>query len=304
MICSTTLFGQTKNEWIRFDWHGENIFGKYYPKVAMSIPVKIEHLPYKFCAQFDLGATTTMIYGNSFKPFSVHYPSVLQKLDTTLAPHYHNGQKSYFLKSLNITLDKTTFSNRNIALINNFGDEIPEDSIHTPTQKLIGTIAPDLFQGKILVIDFVHNRLKTFDELPKQYAKAIFATAVIRKGRIKIPLSIGDSTYYVLFDTGSCIGDLLLDKETIQKFTDPNEAAENYLDGKSWGQTITFYAKTLKHSVLFKHKDLHIKKAIFSNQDIDVNFNQEEKIIGLIGPVLFSNNIIIIDYKKSRFGIL
>lgn len=245
-----------------------------------------------------------MIYENSFKPFSVKYPLVLQKLDTSINPYYLNGRKSYYLKNLNFKLDKTTFQNRNIALIPNFGDEIPNDSINTKIQKLIGTIAPDLFQGKILVIDFVHNRLKTFDKLPKQFNKANFVTAVIRKGRIKIPILIGDSIQYVMFDTGNCLGDLLLDKETIKKFTNQNAPTENYLDGKSWGQTITFYSKHLSNAVFFKNRNLNIKNAIFSNQDSDVQFNQEEKIIGLIGPVLFSKNIIIIDYKNSKFGVL
>jgi hypothetical protein len=304
IICSSSLFGQTKSDWINFDWHGETIFGKYYPKVAISIPMKIENLPYNFCGQFDLGATTTMIYENSFKPFSEKYPMVLQKLDTTINPYYLNGRKSYFIKNLNFKLDKTTFQDRNIALIPNFGDEIPNDSINSKVQKLIGTIAPDLFKGKILVIDFVHNRLKTFDKLPKQFKKANFVTAVIRKGRIKIPILIGDSIQYVMFDTGNCLGDLLLDKETIKKFTNQNEPTENYLDGKSWGQTITFYTKNLSNSVFFNNRNLNIKNAIFSNQDSDVQFNQEEKIIGLIGPILFSKNIIIIDYKNSKFGVL
>ena len=303
IICSSSLFGQTKSDWINFDWHGETIFGKYYPKVAISIPMKIENLPYNFCGQFDLGATTTMIYENSFKPFSEKYPMVLQKLDTTINPYYLNGRKSYFIKNLNFKLDKTTFQDRNIALIPNFGDEIPNDSINSKVQKLIGTIAPDLFKGKILVIDFVHNRLKTFDKLPKQFKKANFVTAVIRKGRIKIPILIGDSIQYVMFDTGNCLGDLLLDKETIKKFTNQNEPTENYLDGKSWGQTITFYTKNLSNSVFFNNRNLNIKNAIFSNQDSDVQFNQEEKIIGLIGPILFSKNIIIIDYKNSKFGV-
>ena len=144
----------------------------------------------------------------------------------------------------------------------------------------------------------------TFDKLPKQFKKANFVTAVIRKGRIKIPILIGDSIQYVMFDTGNCLGDLLLDKETIKKFTNQNEPTENYLDGKSWGQTITFYTKNLSNSVFFNNRNLNIKNAIFSNQDSDVQFNQEEKIIGLIGPILFSKNIIIIDYKNSKFGVL
>ncbi|MDP1814979.1 MAG: hypothetical protein Q8K92_11070 [Leadbetterella sp.] len=304
MVCSTSLFGQTKSDWINFDWHSEIIFGKYYPKVAISIPMKIENLPYNYCGQFDLGATTTMIYENSFKPFSLQYPMVLQKLDTTINPYYLNGRKSYFLKGLNIKLDKTTYRNRNIALIPGFGDEIPIDSINTKTQKLIGTIAPDLFQGKILVIDFVHNRLKTFDKLPKQYAKANFVNAVIRKGRIKIPILIGDSIQYVMFDTGNCLGDLLLDKETVKQFTDLNEAPQEFLNGNTWGQSVAYFYKKLTKAIYLNDKVLNLKKVQFSDQDSDVQFNKEEKIIGLIGPILFADNIIIVDYKNNKFGVL
>jgi hypothetical protein len=304
LICSTTLFGQPPSDWINFDWHGETIFGKYYPKVAMSVPLKIENLPYRFCGQLDLGATTTMIYENSFKPFSQKATWVLQKLDTSISPYYLNGRKCYFLKSLNFRLHQTSFLNRNIALVPNYGDEISIDSIHTASQKLIGTIAPDLFQDKILVIDFLHNRLATFDKLPKKYAKANFVRSIIRKGRIKIPLMIGDSTRYVLFDTGNCLGDLLLDKETIKEFTGQEEAPQEFLNGNTWGQSVAYFNKTLLQAIYLNGKKLNIEKAQFSDQDSDVQFNREEKIIGLIGPVLFANNIIIIDYKQSRFGVL
>lgn len=304
LFLSTALFGQAKSNWINFDWHGETIFGKYYPKVAMSIPLTIENLPYRFCGQLDLGATTTMIYENAFKPFSQKHPSVLQKLDTTIPPYYLNGRKSYFFKNLNLQLDKTNYLNRNIAFVPNYGDAISPDSIHTKSQKLIGTIAPDLFQGTFLVIDFLRNRLTTFNKLPEMYAKADFVKSIIRKGRIKIPLAIGDSILYVMFDTGNCLGDLLLDKETIQQFTDPHEAPQEFLNGSTWGQSVAYYNKNLTKTISINGKKLTIKKAQFSDQDSDVQFNKEEKIIGLIGPVLFANKIVIIDYQNSRFGIL
>jgi len=304
LVFSNTLFGQTKTNWIKFDWHSETIFGKYYPKVAMSIPLKIENLPYNFCGQLDLGATTTMIYENSFKPFSQKYPSVIQKLDTTISPYYLNGRKSYFLKNLKLQLDGISYLNRNVALIPNYGDEISADSINTKSQKLIGTIAPDLFQGKILVIDFLQNRLTTFDKLPQKYIKANFVSATIKKGRIKIPISIGKGTYYVMFDTGNCLGDLLLDKETIKQFTDLNELPQEFLNGNTWGQPVAYFNKKLSQKVYFNGQKLDLKKAQYSDQDSDVQFDIEEKIIGLIGPILFKDRVIIIDYINNRFGVL
>lgn len=304
LFCSTTTFAQTKSNWIHFDWHGETIFGTYYPKVAMSIPLKIEKLPYNFCGQLDLGATTTLLYENSFKAYLQKHPSVLQKIDSSIAPHYVNGRKSFFFNNFVLQLDQTLYLNQKIALVPNYGDEIPVDSVNTQSQKLIGTIAPDLFQGKILVIDFRANKLTTFDQLPKQFAKANFVPAMIRKGRVKIPFVIGDSTWYVLFDTGNCLGDLLLDKETIKLFTRQDEAPQEFLNGTTWGQPVIYYTKQLTKAIYFNGKNLALKKAQFSDQDSDVQFNKEEKIIGLIGPVLFADKVVIIDYKNNRFGVL
>lgn len=297
-------WGQANGKWIQFDWQGQDIFGKYYPKVAMSIPLTIENLPYSFCGQFDLAATRTMIYGNSFKAYSKMYPEVLQKLDSTAAPHYVNGMKGNTLKNLNIKLHKTSFTKRDIVLLPNFGDEIPADSVQTKSQKLMGTIAPDLFQGKILVIDFLQNRLTTFDKLPRKYSKANFVNTLSRKGRIKIPVEIDNNTHYLMFDTGNCLSDMLLDKESINILADRAEPAEEFLNGSTWGQDIAYYSKKVRVPIQFNGQNLNIKLAQFSNLDSDVQFNKEEKILGLVGPLLFANKVVIIDYKNNRFGLL
>jgi len=297
-------FGQTKNNWIKFDWHGDNIYGKYYDKVAITIPIKINNLPYNFCSQFDMGATQTVLYGVSLKPFLNHQYNLLQKIDTTSAPYYLNGHKGNFLTNIDLTLDKTLFPKSKIAYVEDFGDPISNDSINTPSQKLIGTIGVDLFQNKILVLDFKNNRLRTYTKLPKKYQKAVFENAIIRKGRIKLPLKIGTETFYVMFDTGSCIGDLLLDKETINQVADIATPKEEFLNGNTWGENVAYFSKKINLPIFFNKVKLDIKEAQFSDLDRDVQFDKEEKIIGTLGPVLFSKNIVIIDYINNKFGVL
>ena len=304
IFCVSVAQCQPRSQWIHFDWHGEMIFGKYYPRVAMSVPLKIEHLPYPFCAQFDLGATTTMLYENSFRPFDLRPPFVLQKQDTTLGLYYLYGKQCFFLKAVNLRLDQTPFPRRNVVLVPDYGETFPADSMHTASPKLVGTIAPDLFQNKILVIDFARQRMAAFDRLPARYARANFVPSVIRKGRIKIPVQIGDSTRYLMFDTGNCLADLLLDKESIRLLSDANEPAVESLNGNTWGQAIVYYSKRISQPVFFHGQPLPIKQAMYSDLNEDVQFNHEEKIIGLIGPLLFADKTIIIDYQRSVFGIL
>lgn len=301
LLLTSLSFGQ-KSEWIHFDWHGETIFGKYYDKVAISLPLKIENLPYPFCGQFDLGATRTVLYGNSLKNYSIN--AIHQKLDSLGEPYYLNGHKGNFIRNINLKIDQKDFPKTDVAYIYDYGDEIPKDSIHSLSQQLIGTIAPDFFQNKYLVIDFPNQKMRIYDELPNQYKKADFVDVLMRKGRIKIPLTMGNKTEYVIFDTGNCLGDLLLDKETINSFTNPNESAIELLSGKSWGQNYIIYQKNLVAPIFIKNKKMSITTAQFTNSDDDVQFNKEEKIIGLIGPLFFINQTVIIDYKNLKFGTL
>lgn len=298
----TSLSFSQKSEWIHFDWHGENIFGKYYEKLAMSLPIKIENMPYNFCCQLDLGATRTVFYGNSLKNYPLN--TLNQKLDSLGEPYYLNGHKGNFIRNVDLKIDKKDFPKTDVAYIYDYGDEIQKDSINSSSQKLIGTIAPDLFQNKYLVIDFPNQKMRIYDELPKKYKKADFVNVLMRKGRIKIPLTIGNKTEYVIFDTGNCLGDLLLDKETINLFTNPNDSGVELLSGKSWSQDYIVYQKKLLEPVFINNKRIAITTAQFTNSGDDVQFNKEEKIIGLIGPLFFINQTVIIDYKNLKFGTL
>lgn len=304
LLLGTILYGQRKSDWIKFNWHGDSIYGKYYEKVAITIPLKIDNLPYNFCSQFDMGATKTVLYGVSLKPFLSTNNNLLQKLDTSIAPYYLNGHKGSFLTNVNLKLYNTLFPKTSIVYVPDLGDPISKDSINTAAEKLIGTIGVDLFQNKILVLDFKNNRLCTYTKLPTKYANAVFENAIIRKGRIKLPLKIGDKIVYVMFDTGSCIGDLLLDKQTINEVADILTPKEEFLNGNTWGENVAYYNKKIKYPIYFNKIKLNIYNAQFSDLDRDIQFDKEEKIIGTLGPVIFSNNIVIVDYINNRFGIL
>ena len=45
--------------WIKFNWVGDSLANKYFDKLAMTIPIQIDQLPYAFTAQLDLGAVST-----------------------------------------------------------------------------------------------------------------------------------------------------------------------------------------------------------------------------------------------------
>ena len=150
--------GEAQNlPWINFNWVGDTVSGRYFDKLAMIVPVQIDAMPYKFVAQLDLGAVTTMLYGNAIQPYLDENKALGQKVDTSASIWIQN-QKNPSIKGVNLKLDQVLFPNLNVALFIGFGDALTRDSINTKTVKHIGTIAPDLFQNKILIIDYPNRR--------------------------------------------------------------------------------------------------------------------------------------------------
>ena len=78
LIISSLSYGQKLN-WIPFEWVSDSISGKYFDKLAINIPVSIDGLPHKFNMQFDLGAVTTVIYGNSIAKYLDKYSGLIIK---------------------------------------------------------------------------------------------------------------------------------------------------------------------------------------------------------------------------------
>jgi len=203
LFLSITSFGQ-KLQWIPFNWVGDSVSGKYFDKLAITIPVTLDNLPNKFRMQLDLGATVTVIYENSFKHYLDTYSELKNKIDTTLKFRMQS-QTNYKFKNLGLKLGNVSFGNRNIGHFKNFGDSISIDSINTKSEKDIGTIAPDLFENKILIIDYPNKRICVTTELPEQFSKAQFRDYKIKGGRIKIPITINGKDEDVMFDTGSSL---------------------------------------------------------------------------------------------------
>jgi len=293
--------------WIKFDWQGDSLSNRYFDKLAITIPVKIDSLPYNnLIAQFDLGADTTVFYGNSLTPFLNAYPWLLQKIDTT-RPYYNltDTYKGRFLKGVNLTLDKILFPGRNIAFINRYGDSIPNDSVKTHTPKIIGTLAPDLFQDKMLVIDYPNQRICVLDTLPGLVLKsASFVPVSIRKGRIKIPVTVESKVTDIMFDTGSSIFPIYASEENSAFFTDSTQPVADSLIGQQWGQKIAIYGKKINREIRLGKFKMAAAIVYYINDKSQKKFEDEEKITGLTGNIFFLNNVIIIDYRNRRFGIM
>jgi hypothetical protein len=299
LIISSLSYGQKLN-WIPFEWVSDSISGKYYDKLAINIPISIDGLPHKFKMQFDLGAVTTVIYGNSIAKYLDKYFGFNNKIDSTKS-FIINGQKNPMFKNVGLSLGNVSFGERNIGYFKDYGEPIPTDSIYTSTEKHIGTIAPDLFKDKYLIIDYPNKRICVTKNLPRKLAKVDFQACSITSGRVTIPLTINGKVENLMFDSGSSMFSLITSEENANQISVNNII--DSLSANSWGDNMTAYGKKINSEVKFGKTILQPSNVYYVKNEMIAEFFKQQNIWGITGNAYFLNTIVIIDYKNSRFGI-
>lgn len=291
-------FGQNIH-WIPFEWKGDTVSGRYFDKAALVIPVKIGNSPRQFTMQLDLGAEITVLYGHSIDPFLDRHPALEAKIDTS----YHfqmQGQQTAGLRQLPISLGAVPFGKRNIGYLKNFGDSVLPEALDK--EPMVGTIAPDFFQDSILIIDYPHKRISVCRDLPKKYRNAIFQPCKINDGRIKIPFMINGRQVDLLFDTGSSLFSLITTKENALSIA--QGPVTDSLKISSWGDFFYLYGRTTTSPPVFAGKTMSPTTVYYNEEHKFDPLIDAEKIWGITGNAFFLDRVVIIDYKKRKFGVL
>ena len=289
--------------WIPFEWVGDSIGDRYYDKLGIYLPFSIEGIPHQFKSQFDLGAVNTMVYGNTIAPYLAAYPAIAAKVDTLDRTYLVQGQQVGGIENVTIQLGDVTFADRDLLLFENYGGRLPGDSIASSSVK-IGTVAPDLFQDKLLLIDYPNQRIASVDSLPTSLRGEIFYTRFkLEQGRIKIPLTINGETHDFLFDTGASMFHLHVTPEDWGSIGDTTARVDT-VEISTWGEYYDVYGLPIKAEVALGDFPLEGGQVFANPREDFAQFFKEEGILGITGNVYFSDYTIIIDYKNQQFGIL
>lgn len=287
-------------KWIPFHWVGDTISGKYFDKSAIIIPVGIENIPARFSMQFDLGAVRTVIYGNSIEPYLEAYPELKKKIDPSRT-FLIQGEKNPMFAGMSLQMSQAFFEGIDIGYFKGYGATLSKDDLLSETEKHVGTIGPDLFQGKILIIDYPKKRIGICEALPKEYKKATFMPFNSGDGRPKIPLVINGKTRQVMFDTGSSIFTLQTTKK--EALEAASAKIVDSLTVNSWGKKLTFRGVKANKPIRFGTKVLEGSTLYYDEQETFQDFYKFVEIWGLTGNAFFLDNTVIIDYKNKLFGV-
>ncbi len=292
----TSCLQKQSIEWIPFHWKGDTISGKYIDKAYLYIPVKIEELPYNFTMQLDLGTAETQFYGKSVKPYLEESPSLAKKLS------FVQDFKNVIFKNVNLK-SGTVNLKFDVWLHEDFGEEIPKASLHSSSPKHIGTIAADIFQNKILIIDYKSCRLAVLDSLPAEYRNLKAEKFELINGMIILPFNINGQVCKLLFDTGSSPFPLATTKKRAVEISN-NEITDSLSGPLWWGKEITFYGMEVNKSIKFGEKILKSSKVYYDKEGLwEKSVFTPLNIWGLAGNAYFFDNVVIIDFKNQLIRV-
>ena len=282
-------------EWIPFYWEGDSISGKYLRKAYLYIPVRIEGIPDSFSMQLDLGTMETQFYGNPLKPYLDEFPALAGKLGA------FGGARDAIFRQVNLRMGKAQMQ-VDVWHRANFGDKISKDSILSDRPVHIGTIAPDIFQDKVLIIDYKSCRLAVADRLPARYEKLPAGKFELDNGIIKLPFRINGEARQVMFDTGSSPFPLATSKQMALEISEP--VITDSLSGPLWwGREITFYGLEVNKPVELGGELLKNGRVYYDKEGLWNEVYNSLNVWGLAGNAYFFDHILILDYKNGLFRI-
>lgn len=287
--------------WFSFSWYAAKISGKNFDKVAMLVPVKVNDLNADFTLQFDLGSDATLVYGNTIS--SYYNESEIKNFLIESSKSTDNGGKTvYKTKGLVYYLGK--LSKDNLVYKESYGDEIPKDSLFNKKPKHIGTLGADMFNNKILIIDYPNKRMCVLDSLDSHLKKTTtFVEAKSNNGRLHIPITIDNKIHWFMFDTGASLFPINTNKELWNSLVDQTAKTDTII-ANSWGEKVKFYGRPIKEKVYLGKRKLENDYAWYNDNKRLQEFNKAENIDGLTGNAFFVNNIVVLDFKNKKFGVV
>ena len=293
-VIQENIWSRSNNQ-INFIWESVEINGKLKEKAAMSVPFRIEDIPYNFKCQFDLGSYNSWIYENSFKPIKELYPSYRNSISNT--------EDLTEIKLSTTEIGSYKVLNHKYLLYKDFGDKYSIEDFESTDAKNVCTIGSDIFAEKYLLIDYPNNKLQVHEYLPNiDSNNFVFTPINFDAGFIKVSLQIDGKLKQFMFDTGSSLFALIVSPEDWKNYKIESSPIDT-LTISSWGNSYDIYGSQINPTVSINELKLSTTGQLVYSNHFYKDFFKSEKIAGLIGNAFFIDRRVIIDYKNMLLGV-
>jgi len=275
--------------WIPFTWHGEFINNKRYDKLAIVLPFGASNGIREIkTIQLDTGCDNTFFddveYLNSNKLKKDELKNILlAKIDSS-------SIQSYFC-----------------IMDNKLKKQFHCDSLTTRkvNHRSIGTIGSDIFQNKILLIDYPNTRFCILDSIDDEYKKNFILTNMEIKYKLPlIPIIIKQETKWVIFDTGSSNFEIITSKTEWYNIINKSLPVDTCGPFNSWGTPTYLYGSSIINDCEIEGYKFQESKIWYSDYSRGENLLKALGVFGITGNALYLNNVVMLDYKNRYFGIM
>lgn len=251
---------------------------------AVLLPVKIKGIDKVFYMQLDSGSPTTLFYKKSLESIRAKFQNKIKinEKRNTISTQFNIG-------NMTVTSD--------FELLN-YGNTV---DLKNPLGKnIIGTIGTDLFEKRIVILDFKNETCFFVENTDEKD----FKTFEFKKRKILIPGTIGDQKLKLLYDSGTSGYEFLTNKEEWQKYRLPNGSIKKE-KGNSWGNVLTVISAPADQTVKTGNSELQLSEVTYveGTSQMQNLLMKTSGMQGMIGNKLFLNHTLIIDCKNEKFKV-
>ena len=273
--------------WTKFKWVNGTMGSKFHERIGISIPCKIDGLQNTVTFQFDTGSDLTGVYENTFSSFYAANPELKNKIKPL------NSSYKYY-ENLSLIFDSFTALNKSGYVYKDYGNF---QSVNTNDTIKTGTIAPDILQNTVLLIDYPKKQFGICNSVPIDYATNLIDISLDKYGRVILPLKLGDKSFKILFDTGSSLFPIITDANKISLFSTSPDV--DVIQTSSWGQIHNVTGKMITDTFILAGETYSNVKAYASTRNLGTGENYD----GITGNALFWDRTVVIDFKNKKFGV-
>ncbi|KMQ63225.1 hypothetical protein ACM46_13580 [Chryseobacterium angstadtii] len=250
------------------------------PHAAVLLPVRIKGIEKTFFMQLDSGSPTTLLYRKSLE-------SISKKFQYKLPFNYDQNKVSMQFSMGNMSVAS------DFELLN-YGDTL--DVAHP----VIGTIGTDLFEKRVLILDFKNTVCSWIENLPGNGLEPL----EFKKRKIIFPGSIGSQKLKLLYDSGTSGYELLTNKEEWERYRIPGGSIKKE-KGNSWGNVLTVISAPADDTVKIGNRSLPLSEVTYveGTSKMQNLLMKTSGMQGMIGNKLFLNHTLILDCKNKRFKV-
>jgi hypothetical protein len=251
---------------------------------AVLLPVRIKGIDRTFYMQLDSGSPVTLFYKNSLASISSKFPEQIQ-----LIKNKDQISMQFSIENMKVSSDFE---------LKNYGSTV--DSDNAGTNNIIGTIGTDLFEKRIIILDF-KNELFSFVQ---NIDETDFESFEFKRRKIMIPGEIGGQKLKLLYDSGTSGYELLTNREEWTRYKTPKSQIKKE-KGNSWGNILTVISAPADHNIKIGSQNLKLSEVTYveGTSQMQNLLMKTSGMQGMIGNKLFLNYKLILDCKNEKFKV-